>query len=62
MRCPASRSPAERAAATVLAMADLKDPKAVDDHIQRLRELDKSFTPPVRAGKSLAQPPGAGGC
>ena len=47
--------PAERAA--VLAMADLKDPKAVDDHIQRLRELDKSFTPPVRAGKSLAQPP-----
>ena len=46
--------------AVALAAVDLKDPKAVEDHIQRLRELDKSFTPPLRAGKSLAQPLPAG--
>lgn len=39
---------------------DLKDPKSIDDQIQRLRELDRSFTPPLKVGKSLAQPQPAG--
>ena len=53
------RTPQSERGPTIDAL-DLKDPKAVDDQIQRLRELDRSFTPPLKVGKSLVQPQPAG--